>query len=609
VSVRRRAALLACTVVVGYWCLLFNQLRVDWEVNPQYNYGWFVPLLALGLFWQRWLTRPHPMPLGNEAHGPRSAARGPESGGRDTGTSGAGASVSGQSAITDVRTSWGNDALTPRLAFWLVLLLLLGLLPIRLIEVASPDWRRAMWWHGGQLALLSLTALWYCGGPPWVRHFVFPVSFLLIAVPWPMGVEQVLIQTLMRSVAGLTAEVMGVLDIPALQQGNLLRISTGVVGVDEACSGIRSFQTSLMVGLFLGELYQLTSARRLSLLGLGVAAALLANVGRTSLLTWSAARQGMERMNQWHDPAGLAVVVFMLVVLWSLALWLRCARSPDHTTTRPQDFGPANVPSNRRTDVPTFGFPLRHSEFGNRQSVIPADMRRPASDFGVPALPVSVLRPRFPSSAVLAGLLGWLVLVVAGTELWFRAHEQNPVVAPKWTIAWPVDSLGYKEVVIPERALATLRCSDSRSATWTDAEGNDWCMFHLRWPAGRNSVSLARSHRPDLCLPAAGWELTDDLGILPISVHGLQLALHEYIFTRDGQAAHVFQGLWEEGTGAEGEGLPDRLTTASRLAAVRSGRRNRGQQVMEIVVVGPTSPTEAVQALVHQLRQVIRSQQ
>ena len=35
------------------WLLLFNELRMVWSVNPQYSYGWSVPLLALGLFWRR----------------------------------------------------------------------------------------------------------------------------------------------------------------------------------------------------------------------------------------------------------------------------------------------------------------------------------------------------------------------------------------------------------------------------------------------------------------------------------------------------------------------------------------------------------------------------
>jgi len=89
---------------------------------------------------------------------------------------------------------------------------------------------------------------------PWVRHFAFPVGFILVAVVWPWRIEKGLTQDLMQVVASLTVELLGWLDIPALQRGNLIELGTGTVGIDEACSGIRSFQATLMISLFLGEL-------------------------------------------------------------------------------------------------------------------------------------------------------------------------------------------------------------------------------------------------------------------------------------------------------------------------------------------------------------------
>src|SRR5689334_15638171 len=45
-------------VLAVCWGFVFNELRVDWTTNPQYGYGWFVPVLALGLFRLRWNSRP-----------------------------------------------------------------------------------------------------------------------------------------------------------------------------------------------------------------------------------------------------------------------------------------------------------------------------------------------------------------------------------------------------------------------------------------------------------------------------------------------------------------------------------------------------------------------
>jgi hypothetical protein len=53
-------------------------------------------------------------------------------------------------------------------------------------------------------------------------------------------------------------EVLGWLGIPAMAHGNVIEVATGMVGIDEACSGIRSFQSSLMISLFFGEFYALS---------------------------------------------------------------------------------------------------------------------------------------------------------------------------------------------------------------------------------------------------------------------------------------------------------------------------------------------------------------
>src|SRR5689334_7902178 len=87
---------LACWIAVAaLWAWLFFHLQVEWTLNPQYNYGWGVPFLALLLFYFRWQRRPPP-------------------------------DISGRNDVM-VRVS---------MAVTLVLLL-----PIRVVEEANPDWR------------------------------------------------------------------------------------------------------------------------------------------------------------------------------------------------------------------------------------------------------------------------------------------------------------------------------------------------------------------------------------------------------------------------------------------------------------------------------------
>ena len=50
--------MLALLALGVFWFALFRELSGEWQINPQYNYGYAVPLLTVALFWRRWLERP-----------------------------------------------------------------------------------------------------------------------------------------------------------------------------------------------------------------------------------------------------------------------------------------------------------------------------------------------------------------------------------------------------------------------------------------------------------------------------------------------------------------------------------------------------------------------
>ena len=263
--------------LLAAWVALWDRLRIDWSVNDQYAYGWFVPPLAVALFALRWRDQPAAQP-------PAGASK------------------------------------------W-VLALAVGvglalLLPVRLIEEPNGDWRLMEWAHALVLAGVTLGVLAWCGGWRWAWHFAFPVGFLLLALRWPSGLEHALIQGLQQHVAHLTAVGMTTLGIPAEQAGNLIRVRDQTVGVNEACSGIRSLQTVWMASLFLGELSRMSWGRRAALVAGGVVVALAANVFRSSLLVWIAAGQGTAALERFHDTAGVSVLVIVFIGLLVLNSWL-----------------------------------------------------------------------------------------------------------------------------------------------------------------------------------------------------------------------------------------------------------------------------------------------
>ena len=111
------------TLALGaLWFVCCWHLSAEWSYNEQYSYGWFVPFFALYLFWLRWEDRPRPWTAA-EIRNPKS----------------------------EIRNS---------IAVVIAIGALLLLLPIRLIEVANPDWRPISWLHTLVAVSLTLLVIW-----------------------------------------------------------------------------------------------------------------------------------------------------------------------------------------------------------------------------------------------------------------------------------------------------------------------------------------------------------------------------------------------------------------------------------------------------------------
>ena len=176
--------LLATAVVLALlWLEVINQLKAEWSLNPQYGYGWSVPFLALYLFWRRWSHRPAP------ALAPRKLP----------------------------------GRLSPAIAAAICAFLFL---PLRFVAEANPDWRLISWALTLVAISLTLSFLFLMGGWPWLRHFAFPILFVLVAVPWPVRFEQIVVQDLMRAVAAINVSLLNIFGIPALQHGNIIEVES-----------------------------------------------------------------------------------------------------------------------------------------------------------------------------------------------------------------------------------------------------------------------------------------------------------------------------------------------------------------------------------------------
>lgn len=481
-----------CLLPLGIlWFVLIDHLHVEWQVNPQYNYGWAVPFLCLFLLWRarhHFETR-NPKPETGLENGTRSTQRGFAA---------------------------------------LAILLPLLYLPTRLIQQANPEWRLVSWALACITVGLTLVLLRRVLGAGF-RRYVFPVCFFLVAVPWPTVFEGPLIQRLAGFNAASAAEVLSMLGIPALRHGNVIEISTGLVGVEDACSGIRSFQACLMIGLFLGAYYRLRMKRRVALVFLGFLFAICFNLLRTVLLVVIASQKGIPAIAQWHDRTGIAILLGCFLVVW----WLAAMLARKHANEQPATRNP---------------------------------------------------NPGTMGSAALAvpmALLLWFGACEAAVEFWYARNESSGGNHPVWTARYPTSDAGFREIAFDERVIQLLRFDEGRNASWSQPDGTRCQAIYLRWEPARVAAHLARSHTPEVCLTAAGHKLTSLSAPCVISMDELTLSFDVYHAEQEG--LWVFYCLWEDGQGSA-ENTTRLLTYGNRLRPVLEGRRNRGQRSLEIAL-------------------------
>ena len=262
----------ALIALASIWWLSIRMLWTEWEIDPQYSYGFLVPILCVALFMQRWRDRPPTGESGNPL-------------------------LLGLAAL-------------PAIGF---------LLAVQPFYEANPEWRIPGILGALCAALLTLLLVYSLGGFSWVRHFLFPIAFFLIAIPWPRNAEEAIMGFFMEKNAMAALEVLHWCGYEAVRRGHLITLPTGTLGVEEACSGVRSLQSGIMASLFLGEIFRFGGFFRTILVSVSILVAVFGNFLRATILSIIASNQGVTAVEKWHDIAGYAILVSTLGTLWLMA--------------------------------------------------------------------------------------------------------------------------------------------------------------------------------------------------------------------------------------------------------------------------------------------------
>lgn len=489
------------------WTWAIWSCAEHWRGNPNYSYGWAVPILALGFGFRRYflLSEAPEEPPGRAGWGRLAAC-------------------CATLGLLGFGLEYGREAMWhPEVILWTICLLCTG---------------------------LTLLVLRRCGGKSLARAERFPVLFFLTAVPWPPRLEQPLTGGLMHSVASATTELLHWLGIEAQTSGGAIALRSGLVGITEACSGIRSLQAGIMFGLAMGEWFLLRPSRRILLLGLAIILALATNLARTLVLALQAEWHGANTVEQVHDTVGNVVITALILSIWLAGKFLSEHKDETFFLLAPET----------RARVAHF--------LGGR-------WRRRGAVLAVAAM------------ALLAGIF-------SARFLYARADGLIPMqTEPRFT-ARAGAGTSNQLVSIPREVWNELRPTSgeyirpNESATSGPTEG----CFHFFWkPSVWNRFVLV--HRPDICMPGIGWQLEGAAEPINVQLDGQTVRFYLFRFRRGDRHALELWGAWRNG-----DPVPLEYTAAQVLGAAPppsslplEGKRRSATEIVACNLIGEGSET------------------
>jgi exosortase len=418
-----------------------------WLHNPDLSHGLFMPLIFLLLLRE------------SRAGTPRFLATGPRATAALVGLLAGGLLALAAGGLYAAALGWSHDLVGFTLTFALVLLLAAGLV------VFSSDTIRWM---------------------PFNWSAVIAIGLWLMCAPIPPGTYSRLALGLQLLVTENVLRALHLLGIAAVRHGNILELANASVGIEEACSGVRSLISCIFAGLFFSASLVRRPWSRFLLIGLSAPLALVMNFIRSLTLTLLA-NSGVKIAGLWHDLTGFAVLAVTAALLAGLALLLE-RKSSDQASAVSGQQAEANGDGSK---VMGHG-----SVFSGQSSIVSG----PSS---------AATRPSSPR--LLAGALAFasalVVFFYANTRP--ALHRDAPVpdlaaILPTAADGWRVDTASdlykFRDALQTDYLVQRTYSRDT-------GRGPERIIIYLAyWRPGQASVSLVASHTPDACWPGAGWE-------------------------------------------------------------------------------------------------------
>jgi len=499
--------------LVAGWIILVHQVRHHWGGESYYNFGWFVPFLTIWLF----AKNIEPVP-------PRPMSR-----------------LRGHILLS--------------------FLFLIPVIPFHAFSEINPFWRLPFWVQASGFFAFSLLMVHSLFGWRGIRASIFPLFFLTTMIPWPYRFESIIVQSLTGIVTEFAVGGLQFLGYPARVAGNSILLGELSIGVNEACSGIRSLQALFMVTLFLGSLFGQSVWRRVAAVLILPLIVIVINSGRAIFLATQVIVNGHEAYESWHDPAGyIAFGISMVLIYICIELF--------------------NIGSTGERDSQGVGLAVLWTKFRS--------ISLPRTAVFLPLLPL---------------------LVFTSVEGWFRYHEQRVPANTDWTLELPEPSDKVRFLEIHSSIEETLGYGYGHRFVGDLGSGRGYEVYFYGYDHGDHLASISSYHHsPSVCMKAIGAQELERFPDLVISTGPVHLPMQHYLFElpESGRKLHVFWIFYEHrNMGVD----PERTVDAHydmQLKQLLLGRRDYRRQVFLASLYGYESGDSARVVLEDLLKDWIR---
>ncbi len=249
------ALILAC-----YGPILVALVRI-WNGDPDMGHGFFVPVIAAYIAWQK-----------------REELTG-----------------------VDAKPNWWGLALL----FWGAFQLYVATLGAELFLART------------SLVFSIFGAVLLLGGTAYLRIFFFPLFLLFFMVPIPAIIYNQITFPLQLIASQWAEYTITLLQIPIIREGNVLELAQQKLNVVEACSGIRSLLTLTFLSLVYGYFFEKRGWVRVVLFFSTIPIAIVANAGRVTMTGVMSQINPELAEGLFHEAEGW--VIFMVALVFLLA--------------------------------------------------------------------------------------------------------------------------------------------------------------------------------------------------------------------------------------------------------------------------------------------------